>query len=157
MNLHTYIFVPHLYCCLLHFQNFDNAWKFWVVGACFVGNIALEVFPALHLSEEAANRQYSQLKAHSHILQHGQIYLVIWTNTFGYLDPFISVFGQEYLGIVANTNVLAVFPAFLLWHQLAIFSSSKRNWTIGRKTLTQLGQIHLEIWTNTFNYLDKYI
>ena len=110
-----------------------------------MGNIALEIFSALHLREEAANRQYSQLKAHSHILQHGQIYFVIRTNTFGYLDSFISVFGQEYFGIVTNTNVLAVFPAFLLWQPIGNILKLK-----ALSSIEQLGENICAAWTNTF-------
>ena len=75
----------HLSKSSLYFQNFQMAWILWALGACFVGNIALEVFPAFLLRQPIGNT----LKALSYILQFGQIHFAIWTNTFCYLDKCI--------------------------------------------------------------------
>ena len=126
----------HLSKSSLYFWNFRMAWILWVLGACFVGNIALEVFPAFLLRQPIGNT----LKALSYILQFGQIHFAIWTNIFTNSNQFSFQLRQMNFTICKNK---------IDFH----FRQPIGN-TLNLKALTyilQFGRKHFVIWTNTFS------
>ena len=153
----TYLFfvIGFVWEFVFNFWNFQIAWILWGLGACFVGNIALEVFPALHLRQPIGNTPSSKP---STFFIFGQIILL-------YLNKYIFIFGKIHFNLDKYILYLYkyIWPFGQIHYALEVFSHSpleaaNRQYSqlkalyifyIWTNNFFLFEQIHLHIWTNT--------
>ena len=122
----TYLFfvIGFVWEFVFNFWNFQIAWILWGLGACFVGNIALEVFPALHLRRPIGNTPSSKP---STFFIFGQIIFYIWTNTSSYLEKYILIWTNTFLYV--DKYILHLDKYIMHWkffHTLSTWQANRQ-------------------------------